>query len=91
LINIALLTGNFFPQVAHAENAIKRFCVARIEGAQHELAVGQVSEAARELAAIRIEVIQEFRRAFILAHTNVSVVGCYRQDAIVANLMNVLG
>src|SRR6266702_1204763 len=41
LINAALVSRNSLAKVPDTENAIERFCVARIEGAQHELAIGQ--------------------------------------------------
>src|SRR5438093_2541365 len=90
LINAALISRNS-AKVPDTENAIKRFCVARIEGAQDELPVSQISESACELSAFGRVVVQEFGSAFILAYTNVSVVGRNRYNAIVPDLMNVLG
>src|SRR5207248_6756996 len=41
-------------------------------------------------SALGSMVIQEFGRAFVLAHTNMAVIRGNRHDAIIPNLMNVL-
>ena len=65
--------------------------IARIVCAEHNFAIEQIADPAAELASLRRIVIQEFRCAFILAHAYMSVIGGDRDNAIVANLMNVLG
>src|SRR5436190_20290308 len=105
LIDVVVAGSQLLSEVPNAENTVERWRTddtlvrnaiehggaCGIIRAKRTLPIGQVSEAARELAAIRIEVIQKFRCAFILPYTNVPIVGRNRRDAIVANLMNVLG
>ena len=81
----------FLAEISDTENAIKRFRVAWIERAEHGFAVGQISKATGKLAAIGCVVVQEFRRAFILANAKVPVIGSKGNNAIVADLVNVLG
>ena len=55
------------------------------------LAVGEIADAAAELASFGRIVVEKFGRAFILAHAHVAVVGNDGDDAVVAHLVHVIG
>src|ERR1019366_7654606 len=82
---------NFLAKVSHAENTIEAPCVARIESAQGFRPIGEVADAAAELASFGRILVEKLRGAFVLAHLHGAVVGDDGDQPVVADLVHVIG
>lgn len=90
LVDGVLCAGDALAETADAEDALESG-LGGVEGGEGFAAVGEPAQSAGVLGGFRIAVVEEFGSAFVLADADVSVVGGKGDDAIVADLMDVLG
>src|ERR1035438_5429094 len=76
---------------SRSENTIEAPRAARIEGAQRFRPIGQVADAAAELASFGRIRVEELRGAFVLAHLHMAIVGDDGDQPVVADLVHVIG
>ena len=91
VVNAVALVPDFLATISDPENAVEAFRGARIERAQHRFPVDEISKTTGECTSLGCIIIQKFRRALVLANTNVPVVRCDRNDAVIPDLMDVIG
>src|SRR5262249_38392302 len=91
MINVVSFSLKPLSEVANTKGTMKRGRVARIVAADYSLAVGEVSESARELPALWRVIIQELRRTFILADANMPIIRSDGNNPVIPDLVNVLG
>ena len=91
LIDRILLPFYGFPEIALAHDSVEGFAVSGIIGAEYLLSIGEEADATAEVGLFRKIIVQKFRRTFVLANLHVSEVRNCRNDAIVADLVRVVG
>src|ERR1039458_7270087 len=77
LVDGVAVARDFLAKVTHAENTIEAPCVARIESAQGFRPIGEVADAAAELASFGRILVEKLRGAFVLAHLHGAGSGKY--------------
>src|SRR5271163_2205941 len=91
LVDREVFSRGLLAQVPHAEEAFKACAHTREVGTQDLFAVGKVAEAGAKEASFRLVVVEELRTALVLTDLDVTVVGSGREDAVVPDLVGLVG
>src|SRR5215471_18294877 len=81
LVDQVIFAIDLLAKISCAKHSIEALCTARIIGAESGLTVGQITEPASKTAMLGRVVVQKFRRAFILPHPHVTIVGSQGNDS----------
>src|SRR6266496_2031956 len=89
VVRSVFFSPNFLAKISNAKNAFEGLGIPRVEGAEYGFAVCQISKSATEVAPFRRVVVQEFRRALILPHSQMPIVRGQGNNPIITDLVNV--
>jgi hypothetical protein len=78
-------------EITGAENALKPASATWIKRAKHFLAVGKIADPAAILPPLRQIIVQKFRRALVLPHPHMAIVGNDGDQPVVAHLVHMIG